>query len=114
MATGDAGQYLSDPISFEPLVTLQVHWTAVVGTGGWRGRWSPFAGELNDGALALSETQAPAAALTIMSPTLHTFLMNKPEVQSAICRSLANSDIRIVERRRPGHYDHLNASSPRP
>ena len=35
---------------------VQVPYTIIAGTGGPRGRWSPFGSEPNDGIVAVSET----------------------------------------------------------
>jgi hypothetical protein len=57
--------------------------TVIAGTRGWRGRWSPFAAEENDGVVAVDEVAIEGLDL-VRVPAWHTFLMNSREVVALI------------------------------
>ena len=57
LINGEAGQLLADPGFFATLPALTVPYTVIAGTGGRRGRWSPFGDEPNDGTVAVTETR---------------------------------------------------------
>jgi hypothetical protein len=76
---GDCGQLLADPGRMAALPLPGVPTTVVAGTRGWRGRWSPFASEENDGVVSVSEVQVRGLDL-VRVPALHTFLMNSRDV----------------------------------
>jgi hypothetical protein len=61
----------------------------VAGTAGWRGPLSPFKGEVNDGAVAVSETLVKDHDHPALVPSLHTFLMNSRLVHRLIVGKLA-------------------------
>ena len=56
---GQAGAKLLDDRTYRVLETLPCPWTAISGTRGWLGTWSPFAGEANDGVLSRGEVWSP-------------------------------------------------------
>ena len=82
---GSCGQCLADSFWFRSLPRLSVPYTLVAGTGGWRGRLSPFEGEPNDGALAVSETLLNDNDRPVLVPALHTFIMNR----RSVCRLIS-------------------------
>jgi len=85
---GSCGQRLIDLAWFRSLPTLSIPYTLVAGTGGWRGRLSPFEGEANDGAVAVSETMTNDNDQPILVPALHTFIMNRRSVCRLISEKL--------------------------
>ena len=88
LMTGEMGQLLADAdfMNALPLPTAPTTTTVYAGTGGPRGAWSPFAGEPNDGVLAVTETQLAGAA-TRLVPAIHTFIMNSRVVAEDIVRT---------------------------
>jgi hypothetical protein len=86
--TGECGLRLASPEFYETLPLPQVPYTIVAGTGGSRGRWSPFGLEPNDGLVAVSETKIKDDDPVILLPAKHTFMMNNIGVQTAIRRAL--------------------------
>ncbi len=81
---GDAGQRLADPTFMAAVPTPAVPYTIVAGTGGRRGRFSPFGSEPNDGTVAVSETRCLAVDSVIEVPVRHTFMMNDRRVRRVI------------------------------
>jgi len=77
---------------FRRLPALSVPYTVVAGTAGWRGRLSPFKGEVNDGAVAVSETLVKDDDNPVLVPSLHTFLMNSRLVHRLLVEKLAPRD----------------------
>ena len=86
---GSCAHCLAAPAWFRALPTLAVPYTVVAGTGGWRGRLSPFKGEPNDGALAVSETMLTENDRPVLVPIIHTFIMNSRLVHRLIRERLA-------------------------
>jgi hypothetical protein len=80
------GQSLADADFMNALPLPTAPTMVYAGTGGPRGRWSPFAGKPNDGVLAVTETQLPGA-LTRLVPAIHTFIMNSRVVAEDIVRT---------------------------
>lgn len=74
---------------FRGLPALSVPYTVVAGTAGWRGPMRPFKGEINDGAIAVSETLVQDDDQPVLVPNLHTFLMNSRRVHRLIIEKLA-------------------------
>ncbi len=77
---------------FRRLPAPSVPYTVVAGTAGWRGRLSPFKGEVNDGAVAVSETLVKDDDHPVLVPSVHTFLMNSRLVHRLIVEKLAPTD----------------------
>ena len=73
---------------FRNLPGLSVPYSVVAGTAGWRGSLSPFNGEVNDGAVAVSETLVKCDDQPVLVPSLHTFLMNSRLVYRHIVEKL--------------------------
>jgi pimeloyl-ACP methyl ester carboxylesterase len=80
---GDCGQLLAEPARMAALPRPTVPTTVIAGTRGWRGRWSPFAAEENDGVVAVGEVAIEGLDL-VRVPAWHTFLMNSREVVALI------------------------------
>jgi hypothetical protein len=88
---GESGQLLSRPEFFAQLPPPPIPYTIIAGCGGYRGRRSPFAGELNDWLVAVEETKITPDDQPTILPVGHTFMMNHPEVHAAIERSLSGA-----------------------
>jgi pimeloyl-ACP methyl ester carboxylesterase len=86
---GTCRECLIDASWFRRLPAASVPYTVVAGTAGWRGRLSPFKGEANDGAVAVSETLVKDDDHPVLIPSLHTFLMNSRLVHRLIVEKLA-------------------------
>jgi pimeloyl-ACP methyl ester carboxylesterase len=82
------GQCLADSSWFQSLPLLSVPYTIVAGTRGWHGRLSPFAGEANDGVVAVSETILMDSDHPILEAAIHTFIMNRRSVHRLIVQKL--------------------------
>jgi pimeloyl-ACP methyl ester carboxylesterase len=89
VVNGEPGQLLAQPSFYGALPAPAVPTTIIAGTGGSRGRWSPFGGDVNDGVVALEETRLAGAAV-IELPVRHTFMMNDRRVVETIRRLLAS------------------------
>jgi pimeloyl-ACP methyl ester carboxylesterase len=83
LLTGDCGRFLATADEFDRLPELGVPCTAIAGTAGPRGRFSPFGDDPNDGVVAVSETREPQA-IEVQLPVLHTLMMNAEAVRSRI------------------------------
>jgi thioesterase domain-containing protein len=84
IVNGEAGQLLADPGFFSRLPPIEVPYTIIAGTGGRRGRWSPFGSDMNDGTVAVDETRVTPDDHPILTPARHTFMMNDRHVRRAI------------------------------
>ncbi len=85
LLTGEMGQLLASPQFMNQLPVPDVPTKIYAGTGGPRGRYSPFGEAPNDGVLAVSETHLPSIPLQTI-PALHTFIMNAKVVALDIGR----------------------------
>ena len=86
---GEIGQRLSDRQFMESLPLSGVPAKIYAGTGGPRGRYSPFGEDLNDGVVTVNETLLPGVPVQTV-PVLHTFIMNSRAVAQDIVK-IANS-----------------------
>ncbi len=84
MLNGECGQLLAQPEFFGTLAPVPVPCTIVAGTRGWRGRWSPFGADINDGILAVAEARLSAGARVVELPVGHTFMMNDRRVRALV------------------------------
>jgi hypothetical protein len=82
---GEIGQLLADQQFMESLPPTNVPTKIYAGTGGPRGRYSPFGEEPNDGVLTVEETLLPGVPIQTI-PVLHTFIMNSKVVTQDIVR----------------------------
>lgn len=89
---GEAGQRLADPTFVDSLPAPVIPYTIIAGTGGASGWVSPFAGDPNDGVVAVEETRIRADDVVIEVPRGHTFIMNDARVHQVIRTALAASE----------------------
>jgi hypothetical protein len=85
----EPGQLLADADFMAALPLPPVPVRVYAGTAGFRGRFSPFAGEANDGILAVSETTLPPDHAVVLVPAVHTFIMNARLVADDIAATAA-------------------------
>ncbi len=88
--TRDSGQRLANETFMQSLPLPVVPVRVYAGTAGWKGRFSPFKHEDNDGILAVSETPLYVDAPVVRVPALHTFIMNSPMVVGDIAATSAS------------------------
>lgn len=84
----DCGANLASPQFFSALPHPPAPYTIIAGTSGPRGAWSPFGYEINDGIVALSETQLAEGDRIIQLPVNHTFMMHHPTVHERVIQAL--------------------------
>jgi len=84
LLTGTCGQFLATPCAFAKLRDPGISTTVIAGTAGLRGRFSPFGEHLNDGVVAISETQLDPLDKPMQFPVWHTLMMNAASVQKRI------------------------------
>jgi hypothetical protein len=82
---GEIGQHLADQQFMESLPPTSIPTKIYAGTGGPRGRYSPFGQEPNDGVVTVKETSLPSVPIQTI-PVLHTFIMNSKVVTQDIVR----------------------------
>jgi hypothetical protein len=82
---GEIGQVLASKQFMESLPVPGVPTKIYAGTGGPRGRYSPFGKEPNDGVLTVKETLLPGIPVQTV-PSIHTFIMNSRVVTRDIVR----------------------------
>ena len=86
---GEIGQLLADQQFMESLPHPAVPTKIYAGTGGPRGRYSPFGEDPNDGVLTIQETLLPGVPVQTV-PIIHTFIVNSKVVAQDIV-SIAKS-----------------------
>jgi hypothetical protein len=94
--TGEMGQLLADPVFMGALPVPSAPTTVYVGTRGWRGRFSPFVHEVNDGILSVTETMLPEAPPNIRRVEVyatHTFIMNHKDVVCDIINQIKDAEL---------------------
>ena len=84
---GDCGQLLADPRRMDAVPSPNIPTTVIAGTKGWRAQASPFAGEENDGVVAVSEVELGQVPMVQLNEW-HTFLMNSRQLFQLISRQL--------------------------
>ena len=90
--SGECGSCLCSAEFYASLPPPSVPYTIIAGTRGLPTRWSPFAGEPNDGLVAVSETRVLDGDPVRTFPVSHTFMMNDVRVQAAIRGAIGLSD----------------------
>jgi hypothetical protein len=85
LLTGEIGQLLANKQFMESLPLTGVPTKIYAGTGGPRGRYSPFGEEPNDGVLTVKETLLPSVPMQTI-PTIHTFIMNSKVITQDIVK----------------------------
>jgi pimeloyl-ACP methyl ester carboxylesterase len=91
LITHDCGGKLADKDFYATLPQPCIPTTIIAGTGGPRGHWSPFGDRPNDGIVAVEETQLGPNTELILIPSMHTLIMNSPQVTRTICELLADA-----------------------
>ena len=81
LLAGDCGALLAEPAAMAALPFINCETTVIVGTGGHRGRFSPFGDAANDGVVALEEAWVAGA---VMLPVWHTVMMDDARVRIAV------------------------------
>jgi len=87
LLAGEMGQLLASAGFMDALPVPAAPTSAYAGTGGFRGRWSPFGSEPNDGLLAVSETELKGLPPPILVPSIHPLIMNSARVAGDIVRT---------------------------
>jgi hypothetical protein len=88
LVNGECGRLLARDEFFTGLPPMAVPCTIVVGTGGWRGRWSPFGHDANDGVVAVDEAKMDGPEYLAQVPVRHTFMMNDRRVRALLLNAL--------------------------
>lgn len=91
MITRDMGRVLASTEFMGALPVPAGPLRIYAGTGGLRGRFSPFGREANDGILAISET-ALGSEPVVTVPSVHTFIMNS----KVIARDIAETALSLT------------------
>ena len=65
--------------------------TIIAGTAGPRGQWSPFGNQPNDGIVTVAETGLGPKTEVVLVPSVHTLVMNSPQVAQVIYEILTVS-----------------------
>jgi pimeloyl-ACP methyl ester carboxylesterase len=89
--TGEMGYLLAQNAFMRGLPMPTVPTRIYAGVGGPRASWLPFGMEANDGVLGLSEVGGRFATEVIQVPSLHTFIMNSPQVCDDMTRFLEST-----------------------
>lgn len=89
--TGQCGANLADQAFYARLPHLESPYTIVAGTSGFRGAWSPFGEDANDGIVAVNETHLSKYDRIIPLPVNHTFMMYDRVVQETVVQTLQSS-----------------------
>lgn len=99
LLAGDCGQLLA---SVERMAHIEAGTVSVgsvpvigiVGVRGWRGRWSPFGDELNDGIVAESEARAAWMSEVIRVRIFHTYMPSSGQVAALVLERVAGDGAR--------------------
>lgn len=86
---GDCGQLLASPTRMAQIGLGSTPATSILGVAGWKGRLSPFHGEMNDGIVSVSEASADWIAEEIRIPGIHTYLPSNRRVARIILERIA-------------------------
>ena len=86
--TRDCGRLLGSAERMAAVGAVDVPTTSIVGVSGPTQRFSPFAGEPNDGVVSLAEVSADWVTDQVRVATLHTFLPMDPGVARIILQRL--------------------------
>lgn len=77
------GRFLSLPDDCSRVSRPRIPYTVIAGTGGPRGRYSPFGNEPNDGVVSVAEAALDALAV-VQFPVLHSFMMDASAVRQRV------------------------------
>lgn len=89
LATRDCGQLLSSDHRLEAIDRISAPTTAIIGTRGILMNRGPFAGELNDGVVSVSEVSAPWIGTQLQIPVIHAWLPASALTADIILRTAA-------------------------
>jgi pimeloyl-ACP methyl ester carboxylesterase len=89
---GDCGQLLASHPRMAQIEPGSIPTTCILGVAGWKGRLSPFRGEMNDGIVSVSEASAEWIAEEIHLPLLHTYMPSNRHVAKVILERLASDE----------------------
>lgn len=92
MLTGDCGQLLGSQARMVQIGTGLIPTTSILGVAGWRGRFSPFRSEMNDGIVSVSEGSAEWIAEAIHLPVIHTYMPSSKHVARIILERIASDE----------------------
>ncbi len=84
-----SGDNMANPAFYTQLPALDCPYTLIAGTLGPTGAFSPFGEELNDLIVGISEVRMRPEDPIVQVPALHSFLMNRNDVQQATIRALS-------------------------
>lgn len=84
-----SGDNMADPAFYTQLPVLACPYTLIAGTFGPTGSLSPFGDEINDFIVGISEIRMRPEDPIIQVPALHSFLMNRDDVQQATISALS-------------------------
>lgn len=84
VVAGDCGQLLGSDTRMAAIGATTTPTTAIIGTQGFSGALSPFAGEVNDGVVSVSEVTAPWLTDLLYVPSVHTLLPAHRQTGDAI------------------------------
>ena len=85
---GSCGRSLVTPEWFQQLPEPPPPYTVIAGTVGWPASFGPFAGEPNDGIVAVAETRVNDRDDPLLMPVIHAFLLTDKAVFKAIANRL--------------------------
>lgn len=91
LATGDCGQLLASDSAMARIGTPPSPTTGIAGTRGFNSPLSPFAQEINDGVVSLSEVSAPWLSEQILVDKIHTLLPASTGVARIILEKLGQT-----------------------
>ncbi|MGD1866884.1 MAG: esterase/lipase family protein, partial [Phormidesmis sp.] len=83
-----SGNNMADPDFYTQLPALDCPYTLIAGTLGPTGPLSPFGEEVNDLIVGISEIRMKPEDPIVQVPALHSFLMNREDVQQVTIGAL--------------------------
>jgi len=83
LLAGSCGRFLADSDLIASLPRPRVPFTAIAGTGGPCGRFSPFGQDVNDGLVSVAEAAIEAESL-LQFRAIHSFLMDSPAIRACV------------------------------
>jgi len=95
--TGDCGQLLGSEVRMAAIDPPPVPTTAIAGVRGLAWQRGPFAGEANDGVVALSEVQAAWQDDRVEIDAMHTLLPASGDVAAIVLDRIARTDCNEIK-----------------
>jgi pimeloyl-ACP methyl ester carboxylesterase len=90
---GDCGQLLSSQARMAHIGAHSTPTTSILGVAGWRGKFSPFGDEMNDGIVSVSEASTEWIAERICIPVFHTYMPSSKRVAQIILERVASNRV---------------------